>query len=168
VKGKGMKVSQLDALMIEFDISRITELIESGIFSGENQFSVFQNAVFIEILILLRNLMFMSSKYSARISFTDDIKISDTVKDVDSLIKYVRDAVCHPESSNHFLPNPKTIATFNFMFGKASIISGNNVYAGIYDDDVCVFFGEHGIYLKRHIIRAMNEAKSNLLPLLQQ
>lgn len=35
-----------------------------------------------------------------------------------------------------------------------------------FDDDVCFFFGTQKIYFKRHILRAFEEAKQKLIPLL--
>lgn len=35
-----------------------------------------------------------------------------------------------------------------------------------YPDDICFFFGSQGIYLRRHIVRAFEEAKTMLVPLL--
>jgi hypothetical protein len=163
-----MDISSMEAFLIENNISRIYQLLDSNIFSFEGQRNIFLESAFIEILILLRNLMFMSSKYSVRISFTDDINTTETIKDIDSLVKYVRDALCHPESRNNFISDTNSIATFNVLFGKASYIIRDVVYKNVYDDDICFYFGEHGIYLKRHIIRALKESISNLLPLVQQ
>ncbi|MFQ5431942.1 MAG: hypothetical protein ACE5EN_05500 [Nitrospinota bacterium] len=44
---------------------------------------------------------------------------------------------------------------------------GNFEQASDYNDDTCFFFGAQKIYLKRHIVRAFEESKSKLLPLLR-
>jgi hypothetical protein len=52
-------------------------------------------------------------------------------------------------------------------YGKTNVgyFNGVSVQAD-YDDDVCFFFGVHKLYLKRHIIRAFEEAQEKLSPLL--
>ena len=43
---------------------------------------------------------------------------------------------------------------------------GDFEQASKYQDDICFFFGSHGIYMRRHIVRAFEEAKAKLVPLL--
>jgi hypothetical protein len=153
---------------IENDISSINKILSTGIFSSKNSSHPLVKSAFIELLICLRDLMYKTEKYSTRISFTDDVVKTDTIKDVTDLIKYVRDALCHPDSPNHYLVKNNIKATFNIAYGKGCIISTPDInITSDYEDDVCFFFGEHKIYLTRHIIRAFNESKEKLLPLIQ-
>jgi hypothetical protein len=141
-------------------------LLVSGIFHPQNSRNVFFRSAFIDSLISLRALMYKSDRYAKRISFTDDVLIAGKVKDVSDLIKYVRDAVCHPDSENH-KADENLIASFNVVFGKGCVIAvGDFKQESLYDDDVFFTFGGQGIYLRRHIVRAFEEAKANLLPLL--
>lgn len=156
-----------DKTDIELDIKRIDELITSGIFNSNNAASVFVKSAFIEVLICLRDLMYKTEKYGSRVAFTDDVVITSKVKDVTDLIKFVRDALCHPDIPNHYIPNTSTKATYNVAYGKASVLQiGDILIRSDYDDDICFFFGEQKIYMKRHIIRALSEAVEKLSPLL--
>ena len=125
-------------------------------------------AAFIELLIALLDLMYRSDKFGRRIAFTDDVKQTEEVKDVTNLIKYVRDALCHPDSDNHHIESGIK-ASFNVIFGQGCLLKINDFeQSSKYPDDICFFFGSHGIYLRRHVVRAFNEAKEHLLPLVER
>lgn len=153
---------------VDNSIRRIDELLACGIFHPENTANVLFRAAFVELLIALRDLMFKTEKFATRIAFEDDIHQTDSVRDVTHLIKYVRDALCHPDSDNHYIEANNIKATFNVAFGRANLLKiGDFEQSSKYDDDICFFFGSQCIYLKRHVIRAFNEAKSKLIPLTQ-
>lgn len=152
---------------IEGAIGRIDKLLSCGIFQPQNADHVLFRAAFIELLIALRDLMYKAEKYASRIAFDDDVKKTDKINDVSDFIKYVRDALCHPDSNNHYIESGNIKATFVVGFGKVNLIKiGSFEQSSRYEDDICFFFGLQGIYMKRHIIRAFEEAKSKLLPLL--
>lgn len=152
---------------IENSIQRIDELLSCGIFQQHNSQNVLFRAAFIEVLIALRDLMYKAQKYASRISFDEDVKRTDEINDVSDLIKYVRDALCHPDSENHYIEAGNIKATFNVAFGRVTFMKiGDFEQASKYEDDICFFFGSHGIYMKRHVIRAYEEAKEKLTPLL--
>lgn len=152
---------------IESSIRRIDELLKCGIFQPQNSRNVLFRAAFIEILIAMRDLMYKAQKHATRISFDDEIKKTDKIDDVSDLIKYVRDALCHPDSDNHYIEVGNIKSSFNVAFGKANLLKiGDFEQSSKYDDDIRFFFGSHGIYMRRHIVRAFDEAKSKLLPLL--
>lgn len=141
-------------------------LLASGIFAPDNWGHIFVRSAFIDTLISLRALMYKSERYAKRISFVDDVLVAGKVKDVTDLIKFVRDAVCHPDSDNHKIEND-AIATFNVTYGKGCLIQmGDFRQESLYEDEVYFTFGRQGIYLNRHIVRAFQEAKVNLIPLL--
>lgn len=146
----------------------IGKLINSGIFTPENAGSPFFKASFIAMLIELRALMYKAEKYATKISFTDDVLQRDKVKDVSDLIKFVRDAVCHPDIPHHHLDDGGR-ASFNVAFGSGCLaqINGHR-QESLYDDDICFFFGMQHIYMKRHVIRAVDEAFVKLSPLLDK
>jgi hypothetical protein len=153
---------------IDSAIKRIDELLSCGIFNSGNSGNVLFRAAFIEMLIALRDLMYKSEKFSSRISFEDDVPKSEKVKDVSDLIKYVRDALCHPDSNNHYIEVGNIKATFNVAFGKCNLMKiGEFEQKSLYQDDICFFFGSMGIYLNRHIVRAYQEAKKNLEPYIE-
>lgn len=152
---------------IESAIHRIDELLSCGIFQQQNSHNVLFRAAFIDLLIALRDLMYKSEKLSSRIAFVDDVKKTDKIKDVSDLIKYFRDALCHPDSENNYIEVENIKSTFNVAFGKANLLKiGDFEQSSQYPNDICFFFGSQGIYLKRHIMRAFEEAKSNLLPII--
>lgn len=152
---------------IESAIHRIDELLSCGIFQQQNSHNVLFRAAFIDLLIALRDLMYKSEKLSSRIAFVDDVKKTDKIKDVSDLIKYFRDALCHPDSENNYIEVENIKSTFNVAFGKANLLKiGDFEQSSQYPNDICFYFGSQGIYLKRHIMRAFEEAKSNLLPII--
>ncbi|MFI8479673.1 hypothetical protein ACIGCM_03790 [Pseudomonas sp. NPDC078700] len=143
-------------------------LLSSGIFQPKHSSHVFFRSAFIDSLISLRALMYKSERYAKRISFVDDVLIAPKVNDVTDLIKFVRDAVCHPDSNNHKIEGGN-IATFNVIFGKGCLLQiGDFRQESLYEDDIYFTFGGQGIYLRRHIIRAYEEAKENLMPLIDE
>lgn len=149
---------------IKSSIRRIEQLLSCGIFQPQNSENVLFRAAFIEVLIALRDLMYKAQKYTSRISFDDDVKKTEQVRDVSDLIKFVRDALCHPDSENHYIEVGNIKATFCVGFGKVNLMKlGDFEQVSKYDDDVCFFFGGHGIYLNRHILRAFEEAKKKLI-----
>jgi hypothetical protein len=157
-----------DRTDIESSIRRIDELLACGIFTPANQGNVLFRGAFIELLIALRDLMYKCKKHSMPISFEDDVKKTKAVENVSGLIKYVRNALCHPDSDNHYIEVGNVKATFNVVFGKANLLKiGDFEQSSKYEDDICFFFGSQGIYLKRHIIRAFEEAKGKLIPLVK-
>lgn len=152
---------------IESSIRRLNELLSCGIWAPENSGHILFRAAFIEILIALRDLMYKAEKYVERISFVDDIQLTDHIKDVSDLIKYVRDALCHPDSPNHYVEKGKIKASFNVIFGVGCLLKMPDFeQSSLHSDDVCFFFGSQRIYLKRHIVRAYEEARTKLVPLL--
>jgi len=152
---------------IESSIQRVDALLTCGIFHPQNSQNVLFRAAFIEMLIALRDLMYKAQKYASRISFDEDVRKTDKVNDVSDLIKYVRDALCHPDSENHYIEAGNIKATFNVAFGRVNLMKiGDFEQVSKYEDDICFFFGSHGIYMRRHIVRAFEEAKAKLVPLL--
>lgn len=152
---------------VESSIRRIDELIRCKIFHPQNSQNVLFRAAFIELLIALRDLMYKAEVHASRIAFEDDIKKTDKINDVSDLIKYVRDALCHPDSDNHYIEAGNIKSTFNVAFSRANLMKvGDFEQTSRYEDDICFFFGSHGIYMQRHVIRAFQEAKTKLEPLL--
>jgi hypothetical protein len=148
---------------------RVEELLNCGIFQKKNSRNVLFQAAFIELLIALRDLMYKTEKYSSRIAFDDDVKKTEKIKDVSDLIKHVRDALCHPDSEDHYIEVGNIKATFFVVFGRGSLLKiGDFEQLSEYEDDICFFFGLQSIYLKRHIVRAFDEAKSKLHPILTE
>lgn len=154
------------------DISKINTIINTGIFDRENIGHPLMESAFIDLIIKLRDLLYKSEKLGKRIDFKEDVVIlkddsgKEVVKDITDAIKYVRDAACHIDSPNHIL-NKNIVFTFNIAYGKVNLLSmpGMTLTAD-YGDDICFFYGEQKLYLNRHIIKAYEEAKNFLQPLM--
>jgi hypothetical protein len=160
-------LDNFDRSDIESSIYRLDEILSCGILSKENAGHILLRSAFIESLIALRDLMHKTEKYAERISFNDDVQTTTKINDVTDLIKYVRDALCHPDSDNHYVEKGNIKASYNVMFGAGCLLSLPNFeQSSPYADDVCFFFGTQRIFLLRHVLRAYEEAKQKLLPLL--
>lgn len=161
-----MDMDQRTKIEIEYDIYRIGDIAKTGVLDPPSMKNPLAISAFMEILIHLLDLVKKCERYSSRISFTDDVVITDSVKDVTDLIIYVRNAVCHIQSPNHRRHASDVPFTYNVMFGKCSCTLGGEEIRSDYDDDTCYFFGDQKIYLKRHIWRAFEEAWNMLMPLI--
>lgn len=136
-------------------------LIRTGVLN-EPQSPFFKPSL-VQILILARDLTYKSHKIGKTIDFVDDVKITEKVKNVTFLIKHARDAVCHIDSNNHVLSMDENIVfSYNVQYGKGVLAVINGIeLSSDYEDDICIFFGEHKVYLSRHIIRAIVKAEEN-------
>jgi hypothetical protein len=165
--GVFMEIDFFSKCEIEEDIGRIQNILRTEIFLPPNINHPLCKSAFIEILICLRDLMYKCEKYSSRINFTDDVIQTSKVSDVTDLIKYVRDALCHPDIPNHYIEKNNIKASYNVAYGKCNLMKiGDTEICSDYNDDICFFFGSQKIYFKRHILRAFEEAKDNLSKLL--
>ncbi|MEN3325865.1 MAG: hypothetical protein V7638_672 [Acidobacteriota bacterium] len=162
-------------------MERVDLLLATDIFSRANQNHPLLQSAFIDLLICLRHLTWKSDREGFRVSFTDDLVLTAMVKDVTDAIKVVRDALCHPDSDHSHVIKGRAKrrgerstefgqgeVRFVVVYGKipaAIRLPGELTIGSEYDDDVCFWFGTNKLYLKRHILRAFEEAKRNLIPL---
>lgn len=151
---------------IEIDLRRITELVNSGTFNAP-VLRIFQESVFTEVAIKLNDLLQKLSKLGKKVDFKEDVVNADDITD---LVSNIRNAVCHMESGEHMLRGQSKIKfSFNIAYGKGNIVSVNGKkLTSDYDDDICFFFGENKIYLKRHIIRCLKEVELRLKELYEK
>lgn len=173
-----MELDAYDRSEILTDIHRIEEILTTDIFECRNCRHPLALSAFIELMICLYDLMCKAEKYCRRIDFVDDVintvKIqkneSKQVFDVTSLIRFVRNAACHIDGDNrvyHGVEKPKDKPkirkgagiSFQRCFGKGGMFESLQSKC---DDDQSFGYGEQLIYLKRHIVRAFEEAKSEL------
>ena len=152
---------------IENNFNRIHAILGTEIFEIENKMSPLLKSAFIELLICLHDLMYKMENYSSRISLDEDIVKTDEINDITDVIKYMRDALCHVDSDNHYLEKGDKKAIFNVLYGEGSIFTVYDyVQESYYPDDICFFYGSQKVYLNRHILPAVEEARSKLLPLI--
>lgn len=148
-------------------INRFETLVSCGIFEDDNRGHVLFWSAFIELMICLRDLLGKAEKYATRISFKDDILTNNYVKDVHDAVVAMRDAGCHIDSYKKHLGKPQYRASFIVVRGKGKPFSINGIEpSSDYEDDLAFFHGVNRLYMKRHILRAFEEAKAILMPLL--
>ncbi len=103
-------------------------------------------------------------------SFKDDIpvynKSDGKYENIRDLIKYIRNTICHADdlkkrenelTGQYFAYTIRTYADFNYT------VEGYNQCP--YKDEIAVVFGEHVIFVKRHLLRALHEITSIVLGL---
>jgi hypothetical protein len=148
---------------IDADIRRIEELFSSGIFDSPNSGHVLLRSAFVDLMICLRDLLHKCEKYASRVSFTDDVLVNGYVHDVTDLVTTIRDACCHIDSFKRLFDTRGNRGSFLVGYGKVKLLKMGDVeLQGDYEDDIAVFFGTNRIYLRRHVVRSFEEAKSRL------
>ncbi len=141
---------------IRSDIGDVRILLSTGIFNAP-VLRPFQEPVFVSIILKLDDLLQKFRILNQRINFKDDISSGD----ITDLVNKIRNAICHLNSDENLLDEKtQTKFVFNTLVGKVNAVKiGENIVAkSDYDDDIAFFYGEHRIYLKRHLIRVLNEA----------
>jgi hypothetical protein len=151
----------------ESTINRIADLINCGIFEKQNSKHILRHSAFIELMICLKDLLEKARIYAKRISFTDDIMTNEYVTDVHDAVTAMRDACCHINSFKRHLGKPEYTGSFLWIYGSGGLAkSGDVELRSDHSDDMAFFHGTNRLYMRRHIIRAFEEAKAQLLPLL--
>ncbi len=141
---------------IESNINDVENLLSTGVFS-DAILRPFQESVFVSVILKLDDLLQKLRILDERLSFTDDVASGD----ITDLVKNIRNAICHLNSPENMLDKENQIKfVFNIAMGKSNLISiGEKIIRSDYDDDMAFFYGESRIYLKRHLIRLLKEAK---------
>ncbi len=151
---------------IKSSFRRVDELMACGIFEPCSSGGPLVRSALTELLILVRDLMQKAKIFSKPIEFSDDVNITEKVKNVSDAIKFVRDAICHVDSENHNHEECNARLSYTIAYGKCNLGKFGDVQIkSDHEDDLCFFFGNQKLYLRRHIIRAYKEAKESLLPL---
>jgi len=141
---------------IQTSIREVRDLLNTGVYSAP-VLRPFHEPVFVSIMLKLNDLLQKYDQLGERISFSEDIPTGD----ITDLVSKIRNAICHLDSGENILDKEMQIKfVFNVIFGKgkALAIEEKTAAQSDYEDDIAFFYGEHRIYLKRHIIRALNEA----------
>lgn len=158
-----------DSQDCEENISRIEQLLRCGIFESSSGRNILRQSAFIELMICLRDLLHKSEKYGHRVSFADDIIQNEYVKDVTDAVTAIRDACCHINSFKRLFDDQGNRGAYNIAYGKCNLMQIGDVELKTdYEDDIAVFYGKNRLYFNRHIIRAFNEARQHLAPLLSR
>jgi len=154
---------------IESSFRRIDELLVCGIFEPHNSRNHLVRSALTELLILVRDLMAKAKIFAEPVEFSDDVNVTKQVKNVSDAVKFVRDAICHVDSENRNHEECNARLSYNIAYGKCNLAKiGDVEIKSDYEDDICFFFGSQKLYLRRHIIRAYEDAKAKLLPLVEK
>ncbi len=148
---------------IETDLNRIEDVFATGIFTP-NKFSEnpFLSAAITEVLICLNDLLQKSKDVGLPVTFTDDVRTIGGVKDITVLVNKVRNVRCHIGSKSQIINGTDKIG-MAIIPGEKSMKIGDVEMKSDYDNDLLFVFGEFSIYLHRHIVRAYQEVKANLI-----
>ncbi|CAN5433607.1 hypothetical protein BH18ACI1_BH18ACI1_08280 [soil metagenome] len=167
-----MKIEQMTLYDIESDIQRIEAVITTPIFALENHEHPLRQAAFTELIICLNDLLQKSKSLGVPVTFNDDVVITKDVSDITDAVNKLRNAICHISSPLNLLINTKDSKikpVFGILYGKVQavfVIAGEEMMSSDYEDDLCFTYGNLKLYLRRHIFRAFDEVKQNLLPLI--
>lgn len=147
---------------IQQSIWKCHELFKTGIFSSEGiSTALFEPAV-ATLLINLNDLLGKSSKDGMRIDFKDQVDTTEKIKDVTDLIRECRNAACHIGSGEHMFEGLGKF-TFNVIPGLyPNAIRHKDIHLGCdFEDDIAVYYGEKRIYLRRHLLEALQAVSRN-------
>lgn len=142
---------------IQSSISRCADLFNSGIFtSGSTAGVVFEASVTL-LLVHLSDLLQKAKIDGKRVSFVDDVTVSDAIADVTDVVRACRNAACHVTSGQHQIDAGKF--TFCVVAGYSpTAFSINGVDRGCaYHDDLAIYYGSTRVYLRRHLLRSFEE-----------
>lgn len=121
--------------------------------------STVREALVTLLLINLHDLLQKANAVGMRVSLSNDI----TDGDVTDLVSRCRNCVCHLGSSHKLIGNGKYV--FNTAWGATTLFNVDGIaQTADYPDDVAYFWGNHRLYLQRHLTVALNQIKTTLLP----
>lgn len=153
----------------ETNIRRIQELLGCGIFEPKHASNPLQQSAFIELMICLRDLLHKAEQYAQRINFTDDVLQNKYVSDVTDAVTALRDACCHINSFKRTFDDQGGRGSYMVVYGKGGLLKlGDLELRSDYADDIAYFYGKNRLYMNHHIIRAFQEARNILGPLLRR
>jgi hypothetical protein len=160
-------LDQRTSSAVESNISRVRTLLACGIFDPQGARNPLYLSALTKLTIRVNDLVGKAAAAGCPVNFDNDVIKQGDVKDVSSLISFIRNAVCHISSGTHKLDDLNAWLSFCSQVGKGCFaeINGRR-FECLYEDDTAFFFGEQRIYLKRHLVRAFEQARASLEPLL--
>ncbi len=157
-----MEMDIFTMLDIDNGIRRIEAVLATDIFTQKHDKHPLATAAITEVMICLNDLLQKTKKFGFPVTFTEDVVIVGTVKDITDLVNDVRNTLCHIPSKTRFLEENLKVGKV-VLYGKVrGLTLGTTPISSDYADDVCFIFGKVKIYLFRHIYRALIEAKFNV------
>ena len=150
---------------IQTSIRKCQEIFNSGIFSSSGISNPLFEPAVVTLLINLNDLLGKSNKDEMRVAFAEHVERTDKIKDVTDLIRECRNAACHIGSGEHLFEGLGKF-TFNVVSGLSpNAFNLNGVTLGCdFADDIAVYYGEKRIYLRRHLVAALEAVTKNYPP----
>ncbi|HEY0057345.1 MAG TPA: hypothetical protein VGB63_18490 [Pedobacter sp.] len=155
---------------VESNFRRLKDLLGSKILWDRRDL-FFKQSVFIEVLIIMKDLLIKAHKVDRRVAFTDDVIPNDNprgkIVDVTDLINNFRDAACHIDSFRREVES--CVFSYNEIRGRVpnAIVINDVVIGSDYEDDIAYAMGSNRMYLKRHLERAYEELKVLFKPIVE-
>lgn len=151
------KYINYDKFELQDQLNRCKQIYGSGILHTD---SIFTQSAFIEIMILLSDILQYLKKNNLCINFKDDIS-GDNVINITDLVTKIRNAACHIRTSDESNFSNNRFAFCKFV-GPAKIKIGEIIYGSDYNDDIAFFYGDKKLYLNRHIKRLLEEVSGKI------
>ncbi|SDG71910.1 hypothetical protein SAMN04487996_12264 [Dyadobacter soli] len=153
-------------IQIEDAIETVQKLLDSKILWEGNR-PIYQHAVFIELLINLKDLLIKADRLGNRIAFTDGIQENERfgIRDVTDLIGNFRDAACHNDSYRRKIGDNVSYMNKVFPFNLPVEIR-DAPFDGNPNHDIGYEVGGIYLYQRKHIERAFSEIKSFFEPII--
>jgi hypothetical protein len=151
---------------IQTSIRKCQEIFNSGIFSSSGISNPLFEPAVVTLLINLNDLLGKSSKDEMRVAFADHVELTDKINDVTDLVRECRNAACHIGSGEHLFEDLGKF-TFNVVSGLSpNAFSLNGVKLGCdFADDIAIYYGEKRLYLRRHLLLALEAVARNYPPI---
>lgn len=150
---------------IQTSIRKCQEIFSSGIFSSSGISNPLFEPAVVTLLINLNDLLGKSNKDEMRVAFDEHVELTEKIKDVTDLVRECRNAACHIGSGEHVFEGLGKF-TFNVVSGLSpNAFNLNGVKLGCdFADDIAIYYGEKRVYLRRHLLIALEAVTRNYPP----
>lgn len=150
---------------IQTSIRKCQEIFNSGIFSSSGISNPLFEPAVVTLLINLNDLLGKSNKDEMRVAFDESVELTEKIKDVTDLVRECRNAACHIGSGEHLFEGLGKF-TFNVVSGLSpNAFDLNGVKLGCdFADDIAIYYGEKRVYLRRHLLIALEAVTRNYPP----
>lgn len=150
---------------IQTSIRKCHDVFNSGIFSSSGISNPLFEPAVVMLLINLNDLLGKSSKDEMRVAIADHVELTDKINDVTDLVRECRNAACHIGSGEHLFEGLGKF-TFNVISGLSpNAFNLNGVTLGCdFADDIAIYYGEKRLYLRRHLLHALEAVVRNYPP----
>ncbi len=149
---------------VQSSISRCADIFNCGVLnSGNSAGVVFESAVTL-LLINLSDLLQKAKADGNRVSFSDDMEVTEAIPDVTELVRTCRNAACHVSSGEHKIDFGKFTFCVASGYGPSAYVINGHTMGCDFADDIAVYYGKNRVYLRRHLLRSFQQ----VAPLYQQ